>query len=321
MMKKMNIRLALLSSLVFLAACSESKRAAISFSDKPVTQPSLFAPGVISTTDNNEFDLCFTPDGRTAYFTRRKGEEKQKIYRTVFQDGTWSSPQLASFSTDRDETPFITPDGQRLYFGSEREIPGKPNLGGFDMNVWKVEKKGDTWGAPEPLPAPVNYVQEEGENWPSSNNNFLFTPDGKTHYFSIMNRGDIGINLYKTELVDGEFTPPQTIEGLFENDSLWKYSASISPDGQFLVFNSFEAPGGAGGEDLYVSRKTKEGWSKAVSMGNMINGPGEESSGRFSPDGRYFFFTHADNLGNYEYGPWSIYFVETAYLKLDSLFD
>ena len=101
-----------------------------------------------------------------------------------------------------------------------------------------MKKDGEAWTIPVPLPEPINYVQEEGENWPSSNNNFFFTLDGETHYFTTMMRGSKAIEVYKTQLKDGDFSKPELIEGLFENDSLWKYSASISPDGSFLVFAS-----------------------------------------------------------------------------------
>ena len=313
--------LLMLFAVASLVGCSEGKKTEVSYASGQVMIPELFAPGIISTVENDEYDLCFTPDGRTVYFTRRIPDAKQKIYRSDLVGGQWTAPQVAPFSSDRDETPYITPDGHTFYFGSEREIPGKPNKGGFDMNVWMMRKDGNHWTNPEPLPEPVNYVQIEGENWPSSNNNFFFTLDGKTHYFTTMMRGSNAIDIYTTELEDGQFSEPQPIEGLFENDRLWQYSASISPDGRFLVFNSYQAPGGKGGEDLYVSRKTPSGWSNAVSIGNGINTNGEESSGRFSPDGRYFFYTHSDNLGEDSYGPWSIYFVETEYLNLPSLFE
>ncbi len=307
--------------LLLLIACTGAKKESISYSETPVTSPKLFAPGVVSTDENNEFDLCFTPDGKTIYFTRRIPGTKQKIYRTDYQEGRWTPPVVAPFSTDRDETPFISPDGNTFYFGSQREIPGKPNLGGFDMNVWMMKKEGGQWGAPQPLPEPINYVQIEGENWPSSNNNFFFTLDNTTFYFTTQMRGSKAIDVYTTQLKEGKFSTPKMIEGLMENDSLWKYSASVSPDNKYLIFNSYAAPGGLGGEDIYVSQKTDQGWSKAINIGNTINTPGEDSSGRFSPDGKYFFYTHADNLGNDEYGPWSIYFIETAHLHLEELFD
>lgn len=306
---------------VLIYGCSEVSNEMPSYAEETISTPQLFAPGIISTEDKNEFDVCFSPDGKTVYFTRRIPDQKQKIYRTDYVDGEWTTAEIASFSTDRDETPFITPDGNTMFFGSEREIPGKPNKGGFDMNIWKMNKQDDTWSTPEVLPEPINYVQVEGEKWPSSNSNFFFTQDGETFYFTTMMRGDAAIDVHTTQLVDEEFTTPTKVEGLFENDSLWKYSAFISPDSKYMVFNSYGAPDGQGGEDLYISRNTGKGWSKAVNMGNVINTEGEESNGRFSPDGKYFFYTHADNLGNYEYGTWSIYFVETEYLALDALFE
>ena len=302
-----------------LTNCSERK-ASVSYSDTVVDKPILFAPGIISTETNNEFEMGLSPDGKTIYFTRRIGDEMQKIYVSNFENRNWSTPELASFSTDRDEMAFVTPDGNTLYFGSSREIPGKPNLGSFDMNVWKVQRIDEGWSEPEPLPEPINYVQEEGEKWPSSNNNYLFTIDGKTHYFTTMMRGGKAIDLYTSELSANKFSKPERIDGLFENDSIWKYSACLSPNGQFLVFNSYDAPGGKGGEDLFVSKKTENGWSKAKGI-DLINSEGEESGGRFSPDGRYFFYAYSENLGNYEYGPWSIYFIETEYLDLEGLFD
>ncbi len=121
--------LVILAFHILIIGCAETQSPKITYSEQPVTRPQLFAPGIISTEDKNEFDLCFTPDGKTVYFTRRIPDTEQKIYRTDYVEGSWQEPKIASFSTDRDETPFISPDGNTLYFGSQREIPGKPNKG------------------------------------------------------------------------------------------------------------------------------------------------------------------------------------------------
>jgi hypothetical protein len=227
--------------------------------------------------------------------------------------------RLLLFSTDRDETSFITPDGKIFFFGSERPIPNKPNKGNFDMNIWMMSKTENGWTEPTPLSEPINYVQSENEQWPSSNNNFLFSNDNKTFYFTTMMKGSPSIKLYKTNFDGVNFSEPMVIEGLFDDEKYFVYSAVISPKGKFLVFNSFGAPGGVGGEDIFVSKKTENGWSKAKSIGNLVNTKDEESSPRFSRDGKYFFFSRAENLGNYAYGEWSIYIVETKFLKLDEL--
>jgi Tol biopolymer transport system component len=314
--------LIILIALFAITACrDEPKIPEVAYSQEVVSSPVPFAKGIISTAENSEFELTFSTDGRTTYFSRRPPGGKQMIYVSNFKDGTWSVPKRADFSTDRDETAYITPNGQYLFFGSERPIPGKPNKGNFDMNIWMMEKTEKGWSEPKPLPEPMNAVQLENEEWPSSNNNFLFTHDDETFYFTSMKRGTKSIKLYQTTFDGQDFSEPQAIDGIFEDEKYWVYSAVISPDGQYLVFNSYDAPGGTGGEDIFVSKKTENGWSTARPIGELVNSKDEESSPRFSRDGKYFFFSRAENLGNYEYGEWDIFFVETEYLQLDNIFD
>ena len=155
---------------------------------------------------------------------------------------------MASFSTDRDDSPSISPDGNYFFFASERPIPGQPNKGNFDMNVWMMKRTSDGWDEPVALPEPINYVQIEGEEWPSSNNSLMSTSDMHQYYFTTMNRGDKGVHLYTSNFDGTEFSTPQKVEGIFEDDKYWIYSAVFSPDGQYLVFNSYGIPGGYGGE-------------------------------------------------------------------------
>lgn len=318
-MKKLII-IFLTAILGFLSCKSEQKIPEINYSNEVVSEPIPFAQGIISTENNSEFELTFSTDGLTTYFSRRAPEQKQVIYESKFIDGKWSTPIQASFSTDRDETPLITPNGKFMYFGSERPIPNKPNKGNFDMNIWKMERTENGWSEPMPLSEPINEVQQEGEEWPSSNNNFLFTNDNKTFYYTTMVRGTKSIKLYETKFDGQDFSEPKVINGLFDDEKYFVYSAVISPDGNFLVFNSYGVPSGAGGEDIFVSKKTENGWSEAKPIGQLVNSKDEESSPRFSRDGKYFFFSRAENLGNYEYGEWNIFFVETEYLNLEKIF-
>ncbi len=316
--KKFNI--ILLTALLSILSCkTKQKIPNIEYSKEVVSQPIPFAEGIISTAENSEFELTFSTNGLRTYFSRRIPEGKQMIYVSDFVDGKWSKPKLADFSNNRDETALITPNGKFLFFGSERPIPNQPNRGNFDMNIWMMENTENGWSEPKPLPEPINAVQIENEEWPSSNNNFLFTNDNETFYFTTMKRGTKTIKLYETKFNGKDFSEPKAIEGIWDDEKYWVYSAVISPDGNYLVFNSFDAPGGTGGEDIFVSKKKENGWSKAKPIGQMVNTKDEESSPRFSRDGKYFFFSRAENLGNYEYGEWSIFFVETDYLNLDKL--
>ena len=310
---------------VFLSigACVTNKTAVgpIRYSGKTISVPEKFSAGIISTDEASEFDICFTPDGKTAFFTRRIGAEKQKIWQTSFDKGVWSNPIQLPFSTDRDETPFFSTDGKTLYFGSARPIEGRPSKGNFDMNIWKVEWTNNKWGIPTPLAPNINQVQEEKEEWPSSNENFIFSLDNVHFIYATMLRGDKVIEVYRTTKKGNEFSEPEKISGLFQNEKTWKYSAVLSPDGQYLLFNSYEASGGVGGEDIFISKKTATGWTTAKSIGNLVNTRAEESSPRFSPDGKYFFFGREFKQNPEQDGIWNVFYIETQYLDFDNLFN
>lgn len=88
------------------------------------------------------------------------------------------------------------------------------------MNIWKVEKTDKGWGNPIPLSSVVNQVQESGEEWPSSNINFIFSNDDTNFIYTTMTRGTKSIEIYTTTLNNGNFSKPERINGLFNNEKL-----------------------------------------------------------------------------------------------------
>ena len=320
---RMNRQFIFSAAILTFSACATKipKQTTLNYSDRVISSPELFAEGVISTKDKSVFNLTFTNDGKTIYFTRRQGNEKQKIYFTNLLNNEWTQPQIASFSTDRDENPYISPDGKSLYFGSARPIQNMPSKGNFDMNLWKVEWIDNKWSEPIQLPEPINQVQIEKEEWPSSNENSLYSQNGIDFYFATMLRGNKNIDIYLTKLIDGKFSNPKKLNGLFDDDKYWKSTPTISPDGNYLIFNSYGVLDGKGGEDIYVSKKKANGWSKSKNIGSLINSSFEEAGACFSKDGKYFFFARELKESPNKDGIWSIYYIETKFLKLDELFN
>ncbi len=317
---KTSLLILLISTFLISCGTKTPQKIVAKYSEKEINLPKVFAEDVISTRDKSVFDLAFTNNGKTVYFTRRQGNEKQKIYFSNFENKKWTEPKVASFSTDRDEKPFIAPNGKTLYFGSQRPIPNKQSKGNFDMNIWKTDWENGKWSEPMPLTEIINRVQIEKEEWPSSNENAIYTSDGSNFYFATMIRGTKSIEIYKTKKVNGEFTKPIKVDGLFDEDKYWKSTPVISPDGNYLVFNSYETVDGKGGEDIYISKKTEKGWSKAKNIGQIINTKAEEASAKFSSDGKYFFFSREMKENLEQDGIWSIYYIETKYLQFETLF-
>ena len=116
-------------------------------SASPLTEPTIFGAGVISTGDYDSHP-AFTPDGKTLYFLRSTPNfNLWTILFSQYAKGKWSTPEVAPFSGQySDADPFITPDGSHLYFISNRPGPGKAKP---DLDIWMVEKMASGWGEPK----------------------------------------------------------------------------------------------------------------------------------------------------------------------------
>ncbi len=118
--------------------------------------PRIFSPGVISGSAN-DLSPAFTPDGRTVFFTRSNSSQST-ILISHLSAGTWSKPQIASFSGEwLDLEPTMAPDGSYLIFISSRPTVsgGKPIDGfyngaaqpGRGGNLWRVDHTSSGWAS------------------------------------------------------------------------------------------------------------------------------------------------------------------------------
>ena len=95
-------------------------------------EPELFAPGIISTADD-ELNAAFTPDQRTVFFTKSTPSNRMGvIFVSQLRGNKWSSPEVASFSGRySDYDPFVTVDGEHIYFISNRPKPDSATTKNF----------------------------------------------------------------------------------------------------------------------------------------------------------------------------------------------
>lgn len=87
------------------------------------------------------------------------------------------------------------------------------------------------------------------------------------------------------------FIPTTPVERFAPGVASTTYSEirlTISPDGRTALWFSRDRPGGAGGYDIWMARRTPDGWSPAVPA--PFNTPGREFDPAFSVDGRTVFF-------------------------------
>ncbi len=152
--------------------------------------------GSMINTKNWETQPSFSSDGKTLYFIRgmvaRDGIKNPDIYSsTIGEDGKFSEPVKLSDNINTpfgEESVFIHPDNQTLYFSSE----GHPGMGGLDIFVSKKQADG-SWGKAVNLGYPINTFSDE--------NSLLVDANGKLAYFASEREGGLGgLDIYQFEL-------------------------------------------------------------------------------------------------------------------------
>ena len=255
-------------------------------------EASVFAAGSISS-DDEEYRITFTPDGGTAYFARGTGFFPQSRRATILEsrlvDGEWSEPVPASFSgAYPDIDPWVSPDGESLYFSSIRPVDGVERR---DAEVWRVDREGDGWSDPVHLAA----VGSDGDELGAS-----VSADGVLWFASDRPGGAGGWDLYTAEPEGDGFAAPAPAADI--NTGIWEFNPAISSDGSLLVFTSIGRLEGSGLGDLFVSTITDGTWTAADPV--AINTPADEYHASFSPDGETLYFVRRSGQGDIYEFPW-----------------
>ncbi len=152
-------------------------------------------PETIESAVNSEFDegaCCFSPDGKTMYFTRCTYDSDYPRYAAIYtsqrSDASWGTPQLLEITKDTLSSyahPAVSPDGRWLYFTSD--MPG--GMGGLD--IWRVALTDHGLGGVENLGEPVNTAGDE--MFP------VFRPNGDFYFSSNGHVGMGGLDIFRLE--------------------------------------------------------------------------------------------------------------------------
>lgn len=150
-------------------------------------------PEILEGEVNSEYDegaCCFSPDGKTMYFTRCSHDPDYPRYAEIFTstrtDATWSKPQKLEISRDTLSCyahPAVSPDGKWLYFVSDM-------MGGMGgMDIWRIALGDHGLGGVENLGEPIN--SEGDEMFP------VFRPNGELYFSSNGHVGMGGLDIFR----------------------------------------------------------------------------------------------------------------------------
>lgn len=229
-------------------------------------QPKEFESEVNSNYD--EGACCFSPDGKTMYFTRCTSDPEYPRYAQIFtasrSDATWSSPQPLEITKDTLSSyahPAVSPDGNWLYFVSD--MPG--GLGGLDL--WRIRITSDGLGGAENLGEPINSPGDE--MFPT------FRPNGELYFSSNGHPGMGGLDL---------FCAKQDSTGKWNVENL-KYPMNSAGDDFGMTFEGLHNRG-----FFSTNRNDARGWDHIMSFEKpdvilSVKGWVYEKDGYELPDG------------------------------------
>jgi hypothetical protein len=250
---------------------------------EPITEPRLFGKGTISTPFD-EFGPAFSADGRLLVFTRSVPRSNlYVICESEYRKGNWSQPEVAAFSGQYwDFDPVFSPDGSKLFFASDRPVPGRTKAD-QDFDIWTVERTHAGWGQPHHLDAAIN--SDEDETFAS------VAANGTLYFVSGREGGRAHLAIFRSRLVDGKYAPAEKLKGAINNPENSSLEVLIAPDESFALLEPFGRSDGLGSFDIYVSYQRDGEWTEPKNLGPKINTPARDYSPRLSPDGKYLFWS------------------------------
>ena len=165
----------------------------------------------------------------------------------------------------------VSPDGQRIVFASDRD----GGSGGSDL--WQAVLRDGRWQDAAPLA--LNSGADEVEP--------AFSADGTWLYFASDRSGGAGgFDLYRVAVQGIGIGAAESPAGPV-NTSGNERAPMPSPDGSRLLFAS-DGHGGAGGLDLFESKRSNDAWSMPVAL-SALNTPADEASAALLPTGVLVF--------------------------------
>lgn len=272
--------------LVFLFSLSEAQ------------EPTLFLKDLMSK--KVEYGATITPDSKTVYFVKTDSfyiSKPKIIYKTNNINSVWSIPIKVNFSGKySDSSPFVTPDGKRLFFTSKRP---KENETVENNNIWYV----DLVDGKEGKPVCLNIVNSKKSEYSPSLDN-----QGNL-YFGSNRDGGYGMgDLWYSEFKNGKYQKPINL-GRLINTPNGEWGSCISADGQLLIFeNSGNKQNYSDAGDLHISQKINGTWQKPLHLPQPINSVGSDLTPKFHNGFLYYASNrNYDHLGNLDLNNVNLY--------------
>jgi len=283
---RISVTASMILALCLSASCQkvDTGPSPINYFDQspPHESVELFAPGVISVPEENEYGGHFSPDGKEFYFTRFKPGTEAQVLSSRFENNSWSPPRPVSITNEfPGGESCISPDGAKFFY---TRIIRRPD--DRELDIFVSERSGDDWGLPHPA-TEIDLGTRRVCPSVDQNLDLYFSGD-----FDEPGNNDI----YVSRFIDGKYQTPQNL-GPAINSTSREDHVFVAPDTSYILFDSGR-PGGFGGGDIYVSFRMANGtWGPAKNLGEPFNTDISDWYPIVTPDQNYLIFARSDSSG------------------------
>jgi len=224
----------------------------------------------------------FSPDLSEMYFKPMSSVGYAKILEMKMEGDSWTEPFYASFNFNSiNDAPYITRDGERLYFLSDKEATYK----NYDENIYYVSREGDDWSDPKMISGNINDYEL---HWQFS------VADNYNIYFQDVATKD----LYFSKYVDGEYEIAEKLGEKVNSPLLEEGTPFIAGDESYICFDRRSG----GYSDLMISFKNADDqWMEAITLGPNVNTLANELCPYITADDRFMFFLRMTDEGSFPF--------------------
>lgn len=262
-------------------------------------------------SDDQAFGFTMSPDKQVGYFVRSySGRDTLIIYEMRKKEGIWQEPVPASFSGKvgewKDIDPFVTPDGKRLFFQSNRPLKkGDPVKKDFD--IWVLDKQNDgRWSEPRHLGFIVNS---------DTSDSFLSTTASGKLYFGSMRNGTLGgMDIFSAEPKGNSWAVPQNI-GNTINSAEHDTNPYIAPDENFIIMTK-RAHREKKDSELDISFNIDGKWTSPWNVGGIINSEYSEFCPFMIPGEDTLYFARLDKGSRFRENIFKTHFSPRKFRKM-----
>ncbi len=240
----------------------------------------LFGEGTISS-ELPEFATTINAEENLLFFNRTTPDRSS--IRILYSERTgdqWSAGDTLAFSTGEylDIDPFLSVDGQRLYFSSDRPVD-TTGIASEQLSHWYVERLADqSWSEPRLLDVPLN----------SDSTDYFITFAASGNAYFLSERGERGIVVCRFE--NGAYQQEEAVILKLRGEPIYASNPCIAADESFLIVAARD-PEGNGTADLFISWNNAGKWSELINLGEAINSPYTEFAPGLSKDNQVLYFT------------------------------